>query len=130
MFLVLEVKMKYLVDGISFVGDGRVYAPGDEIDDAVFKDAKKVASLIAAGKLKKVISPPTGAEVSAKIAKKLATAQKAYDAALEAWKAAQAEAEAAQSDAEKTAAAQKEADAGDALKKAEAALEAAKADAA
>jgi hypothetical protein len=44
--------MKYRVGpNVSFVHAGRVYAEGDEIDEAAFKSEAALKSLIAAGKL-------------------------------------------------------------------------------
>lgn len=101
---------KYVVkDGVSFVGSGRVYGPGDEIDETLFNDAKKVAALVSAGKLVKAAS------VKKSDTAKLAKAQKAYDNALEAQKAAESAFNAAQTDDDKIALRQKLTDANNAL---------------
>jgi hypothetical protein len=47
--------MKYIVgEGASFIANGRIYKPGDEIDSSFFKFEKTLQAATAAGKLKPV----------------------------------------------------------------------------
>jgi hypothetical protein len=48
--------MKYTVnENASFIANGRIYKPGDEIDSEVFKFKKTLEAAISGGKLKPVI---------------------------------------------------------------------------
>jgi hypothetical protein len=47
--------MKYIVsEGASFIANGRIYKPGDEIDSLFFKFEKTLQTAISAGKLKPI----------------------------------------------------------------------------
>jgi hypothetical protein len=53
--------MKYIVgENTSFIANGRVYKPGEEIDSSVFKHEETIKVALSAGKLKPVDDTPEG----------------------------------------------------------------------
>jgi hypothetical protein len=53
--------MKYIVaEKASFIANGRIYKPGDEIDSELFKFEKTLQAAVFAGKLKPVQNNPGG----------------------------------------------------------------------